>query len=67
GGGSEGHCGGGGCHGGACHGGVAWCLWVVNWIDRVTRSKFGIRRKTRRKNFPAAAAGRKWQPAGGWW
>nr|GEZ92595.1 hypothetical protein [Tanacetum cinerariifolium] len=49
----------------ACHGGVAWCRWVVNWIDRVTRSKFGIRGKTRRTIFPAAAAGRKWQPAGG--
>nr|GFB25379.1 hypothetical protein [Tanacetum cinerariifolium] len=33
----------GGCHSGACHGGVAWCRWVVDWINRVTRSNFGVR------------------------
>nr|GFA77038.1 hypothetical protein [Tanacetum cinerariifolium] len=39
-------------------------LHVVDLVDRATRNNFGVRRKTRRKNFPVAA-GRKWQPAGG--
>nr|GFB04526.1 hypothetical protein [Tanacetum cinerariifolium] len=30
-------------------GGVAWCRWVVDWIDQATTSKFGFAGKSRQK------------------
>ncbi|GKA96894.1 retrovirus-related pol polyprotein from transposon TNT 1-94 [Tanacetum coccineum] len=35
---------------------------VVGWIDRLTRSNFGVAGKVRRKSFPAAAARQRWWP-----
>nr|GEZ68416.1 hypothetical protein [Tanacetum cinerariifolium] len=73
GGGSEGHCGGGGCHGWRLQwlssGGVAWCRWLVDWIDQATTSKFGFAGKispeiiSPEKSPAAAAAGGGGRPA----
>nr|GEW27606.1 retrovirus-related Pol polyprotein from transposon TNT 1-94 [Tanacetum cinerariifolium] len=41
---------------------------VVDWIDRVTRSQFGVRRKSRRKKiFGDGRGGGQRRPAGGRW
>nr|GFB70916.1 hypothetical protein [Tanacetum cinerariifolium] len=64
GGGSEGHRGGDGYHGWRLpwlsSGGVAWCRWVVDWIDRATTSKLGFAGKISPEKSSAAAAADGW-------